>query len=90
MFYSDNLTNRERMITAMPLTNLSKNQWNTLLKYIDRLENNEQTNKMLLSTLKVLRTNQARIEVMSDYYDYYGSELDLPVRDEIVSGFQIM
>ena len=77
------MTNRELMIKAMPLNTLSNAQWKIITKHIEEIERTG--NKELLSALETLNTNQARIEVMSNYNDYYSDVMEEPVRAESVS-----
>ena len=77
------MTNRDLMIKAMPLNTLSRSQWKTILKHIEEIEHSG--NKELLTALETLHTNQARLEVMSNYNDFYCDLMDEPVREESIS-----
>lgn len=77
------MTNKELMIKAMPLNTLSNAQWKTIQRHIEEIERSG--NKELLDALDALQTNQARIEVMSNYNDYYSDVMDEPVRAESIS-----
>ena len=77
------MTNKELMIKAMPLNTLSNAQWKIITKHVEEIERSG--NKELLDALDALQTNQARIEVMSNYNDYYSDVMDEPVRAESIS-----
>lgn len=65
MIYSNNLTNRELLLNAMPLVSLSRKQWNLILDHI------QGTNGELLKVFETIIGNQSKIEVMSNYLEYY-------------------
>lgn len=69
------MTNRELVQKAMPLVSLSNEEWETINKHL------EKQSGTLFNALQTLITNQARIEVMGDYYDYYSDILEQPLRD---------
>lgn len=68
------MTNRELLYKAMPLQSLSDSEWELLRKHFDRI-----TDKAILSVLKKLQINQARLEIIGNYYDYYSNTLDTGV-----------
>lgn len=84
------LTKRNILMKAMPLFTLSNSQWSAIQKHIDKVEETEGAGTELFNALQTLQTNQAKIEVMGDYFDYYGRNLDDPVREEGIQGLQIM
>ena len=89
MVYSENLTNRELVMNAMPLVSLSREQWNALLKHVEELEVSSASDSVLFTALKVAVTNQSRLEVTSCYFDYYGDLLDKPVRERSFNGLLV-
>lgn len=65
------MTNRELLQIAIPLENLSNTEWEKIIRY------SEQTEKSDVSKiLNKILVNQARIEVMSNYNDYYFDRLE--------------
>ena len=78
MIYSNNLTNRELLLNAMPLFSLSRNQWNIILQYASSQSGE------LSKALEVMITNQSRLEVIRNYRDYYDDKLDEQVCNESV------
>lgn len=83
MIYSKNLTNRELLQNAMPLSSLSRKQWNMLLKHIENIECAEGESE-LYKTLETLMNNQTRIEVIGNYVSFYKDTLDDPVSEKAV------
>lgn len=83
MIYSKNLTNRELLQNAMPLSSLSRKQWNMLLKHIENIECAEGESE-LFKTLETLMNNQTRIEVIGNYVSFYKDTLDDPVSEKAV------
>jgi hypothetical protein len=77
------MTNRELLSKAMPLSSLSENQWNELNKHAAEIE--RAGNTELSAALKTLQKNQARLEVMGNYFDYFGDVIDQPVREKSVN-----
>ena len=69
------MTNRELVQMAMPLTSLTEQEWNILNDYLAKVSGNQ-----IYTILNTLKTNQSRLEVMSNYFDYYNDILDEPVR----------
>ena len=84
MIYSENLTNRELLNKAMPLISLSRKEWNVLLKFVAELEQKEGVDSVLYKAVQKVQNNQAKIEVMSNYNDYYADILEEPVREDSV------
>jgi len=76
------MTNRELMMRAMPLKSLSRKDWNTLSRHIEETTRNG--DPAVLAVLEALRMNQSRLEVISNYTDYYGDIMDEQVREESV------
>ena len=60
------MTNRELLQKAMPLTSLTENEWNVLNDYLLKVSGTQ-----ISAILDKLITNQSRIEIMSNYADYY-------------------
>lgn len=65
------MTNRELLYKAMPIQSLSGSEWELLRKHTERI-----TDNVVLSVLEKLQTNQARLEIIGNYYDYYSDILD--------------
>ena len=65
------MTNRELLYKAMPLQSLSGSEWELLRKHTERI-----TDNVVLSVLEKLQTNQARLEIIGNYYDYYSDTLE--------------
>lgn len=70
------MTNRELLQKAMPLTSLTENEWNVLNDYLLKVSGTQMS-----AILDKLITNQSRIEIMSNYTDYYFDTLDKPLPD---------
>ena len=68
------MTNRELLQKAMPLTSLAENEWNVLNDYLQKVSGTQ-----ISAILDKLITNQSRIEIMSNYADYYFDNLDKPL-----------
>ena len=68
------MTNRELLQKAMPLTSLTENEWNVLNDYLLKVSGTQ-----IFAILDKLITNQSRIEIMSNYADYYFDTLDKSV-----------
>ena len=83
MIYSDNLTNRELLMNAMPLSSLSRNQWNMVLKHLEKMEKSD---KELFAALNTLCSNQSKLEIITNYKDYFFDSMDKEVSEE---SFQI-
>ena len=90
MTYSDKLTNRELVQRAMPLVSLSRKQWGILLKHIEEIERSQGNESEIFKALETVHNNQARIEVMNNYYDYYGDVLEDGIRDCSIVGVNII
>lgn len=71
------MTHKELVQIAMPLKNLTQKQWDILVKHFEEVKRSE--NAELIDALLILETNQARIEVLSNYNDYYFDTMDDPV-----------
>ena len=67
------MTNRELLQKAMPLSTLSQSQWDMLNKHIEQVE---QSDFLLFSALSKLIQNQSRMEIISNYQDYYSDKMD--------------
>ena len=87
MMTTKNLTRRGLLQTAMPLSTLSRTQWNAVLNHFTAVE--AVGNDDLYDALQTLVRNQASIEVMSDYQDYFHDTMDEPVREEAIVDVQI-
>ena len=75
-------TNRELLNKAMPFRSLSRKDWNTFISHLEQVEKSADTET--LKILQTLFTNQARIEVIGNYNDYYSDILEEPVREKSV------
>lgn len=89
MIYSENLTNRELVMNAMPLVSLSREQWNTVLKHLENIEVDSGSQSVLFTALHTVIENQSRLEVIGNYFDYYGDLLSKPVREKSVKGVYV-
>lgn len=65
------MTNRELILKAMPLYNLTNEQWDAVNRLLD-----SETDSVLKSALKTLFTNQARIETITIINDFNNDVLD--------------
>ena len=83
MIYSNNLTNRELLLNAMPLVSLSRKQWNLILDHI------QGTNGELLKVFETMIGNQSKIEVISNYLEYYYEHIEDPVNEESITGLLV-
>ena len=79
------MTNRELLEQAMPISTLSRQEWVAIWEYAEYLEKTEKGSK-LYNAVKQLLVNQARLEVKSNYLDYFGDRLDEEVPEQKVSG----
>lgn len=77
------MTNRELLQKAMPLFSLSSKQWDMLVKHIEVIG---QTDINLYNALNKLLQNQAKIEIMDNYLDYFYDDLNSPVNENSVTG----
>lgn len=77
-----NMTNRELLSKAMPLSSLTSNQWDELNKHIEEIQ--RAGNTKLLAALKMIQENQARLEVMGNYFDYFSDVMDELLREKSV------
>ena len=75
------LTNRDLLKKAMPLKSITRKQWNAILALADRLSDTD-----LSIALNTMISNQAKIEIISNYSFYYSQELDKPVSDSSITG----
>lgn len=89
MTYNENLTNKELVRNAMPLKGLSREQWNSLLCHVKNLAETN-VNPLLESSIKILLSNQSKLEVMDLISVYYINELNEPVKDYTVKELNII
>lgn len=61
------MTNKDLLKTAMPLVSLSRKEWNAFNSLIESTEPDTE----LYRALSTLCSNQAKIEVISNYLFYY-------------------
>ena len=87
MMKADNITRKDLLQIAMPLSTLSRVQWNAVLNHLQAVE--AVGNDDLYDAIQTLIRNQASIEVMSDYQDYFHDTMDEPVREEAIVDVQI-
>lgn len=78
----EDLTNKDLVQKAMPLISLSRVEWNLFIKHVEEVE--KSNDYSLLKVLQTLIKNQARIEVIGNYNDYYADVLESPVRENSV------
>ena len=76
------MTNRELLSKAMPLSSLTSDQWDELNKHIEEIE--RAGNKKLSAALKTIQENQARLEILGNYFVYFGDVMDEPVKEKSV------
>lgn len=90
MIYSEILTNKELVISALPLVNLTLSQWGTILEHCEQVKKKEGEGE-LFKALETLVSNQSKIEVMTMISANCYEELNDPVSDkvteQIVVGF---
>ena len=67
------MTNRELVQKAMPLRSLSRNEWKAILNHAERTKF---TDKEIFHTINIILENQARLEILSNYHDYYFDKLE--------------
>lgn len=77
------MTNRELLQKAMPLTSLSREQWNVFQKHLESIKE-----PVLLSALKLLEQNQCRLEIIDNYINYYSDTLNEEVIEENLHNLQ--
>ena len=82
-------TKRNLLNKAMPLFSLSQSQWEAVNSHLEKIEISDGADIELYNALRTLQSNQAKIEIMDEYCDYYGRNLDDPVREEGISGLVI-
>lgn len=82
MMYSENLTNKELLLNAMPLVSLSRNEWNSFHKHMEKVEREQGEDSVIFKILETLNMNQSRLEVRSNYLAYFGDVLEEKVREE--------
>lgn len=83
------ITKRSLLNKAMPLFSLSNSQWEAVSRHLEKIESSDGADMELYNALRTLQANQAKIEIMDEYCDYYGRNLDDPVREEGISGLVI-
>ena len=88
MIYSEVLTKKELVMSALPLSNLTLGQWGTLLEFCEQTKKKDSE---LFKIFETLVSNQSRIEVMTMISANCYEELNDPVSDkvseQIVVGF---
>ena len=72
------MTNRELLQKAMPLISLSNVQWEQIIKHIEKQKGE------IEEILNILLINQSRLEVRSNYRDFYDDKLDEQVLENSV------
>ena len=90
MIYSENLTNRELVMNAMPLVSLSREQWNSIIEHCEENEVTNGCDSILVIALKTMIVNQSRLEVMSNYFDYHLEDLDNQVCEKSARLFPVI
>ena len=75
-------TNKDQLVMAMPLTNLTSEQWEKLIIQADKIKGSEGENSLIYKTIQQLMTNQSRLEVIASYIDYHGDKLLEPVTEK--------
>lgn len=83
MIYSELLTKKELVISAMPLVNLTLTQWGVFLEHCEQIKKKEGSESELFKTLETLLTNQSRIEVMTMITANCYEEFNDPVSDKV-------
>lgn len=73
------MTNRELILKAMPMHNLTNNQWNAIQKLADQTKDN-----VLESALKILICNQSKIETLCMIFDNCSDISEQESREETV------
>lgn len=72
------MTNRELLQKAMPLVSLSNSQWEQITKHLEKQKGE------IVEVLNILLVNQSRLEVRSNYRDFYDDKLDEQVLENSV------
>ena len=72
------MTNRELLQQAMPLVSLSNSQWEQITKHLEKQKSE------IVEVLNILLVNQSRLEVRSNYRDFYDDKLDEQVLENSV------
>ena len=72
------MTNRELLQQAMPLVSLSNTQWEQITKHLEKQKGE------IMEVLNILLVNQSRLEVRSNYRDFYDDKLDEQVLENSV------
>ena len=73
------MTNRELLFKAMPIVSLSRQEWEMFERHLVEVKRKDGD---LNGVLEKLFTNQSRIEVIGNYFDYFADTLDEEVRDD--------
>lgn len=71
------MTNRELLLTAMPMVSLTRRQWDAVRELLLRTEEGTE----LHAALSAMAGNQARLEVIDNYLDYMADTMEAEVRD---------
>lgn len=72
------MTNKELILKAMPLYNLTNDQWDSVQKLIETT-----SDKLLLSALETITSNQSKIETLCMIFDS-NPDINNTVRQERV------
>ena len=64
------MKHKELIQKAMPLVSLTNSQWDKINEHLSKLDGE------LLEAFNIIITNQSRIEIMGNYYDYYADRLE--------------
>ena len=68
------MTNRELLQKAMPLYNLTNDQWQLIENHLEKVSDGD-----LKSVLKTLHENQAKLETLNMVSDYYSDLYSNPI-----------
>ena len=64
------MTHRELIQKAMPLVNLTDKEWDLVEKHIEKQD------LVLKTAFNKLIQNQSKLEIVTNYLDYFGDRLD--------------
>ena len=82
MVISNNLTNKDLLVNALPIMSLSRNQWNAFMKLLESVEREGESD--LFDALKTLCRNQSKIEILSAFGFYYNQDLSSQVPEKSI------
>lgn len=73
-------TNRDLLKKAMPMSSLSKTQWEKIISLMEEVQDPE-----LYHTLETITSNQAKLEVVNNYMNYFKDAINKTVINDGIS-----